>query len=70
MDSWFFLSFSAMFISTVAGPEKAKSLCGEATLPPDSDPFREAEFGKNIANLSSQFAGKATRMSRQWIADV
>jgi hypothetical protein len=45
-DSWFFLSFPATLTSAVAGPEETKNLAGKCP-PPDSDPFNDAEFGKN-----------------------
>jgi hypothetical protein len=44
----------------VAGPEDAKNLAGKRP-PPDSNPFSDAEFGKNLANLSNQFAASANR---------
>jgi hypothetical protein len=40
------------------GPEEAKNPAGESP-PPDSDPFEDAEFGENYANLSRQFAASA-----------
>jgi hypothetical protein len=46
-----FLFFPAAFISTTAGLEEAKNLAGRRA-PPDSDPFGNAEFGKNFARLS------------------
>src|SRR5215469_743277 len=49
-------SFPRCVNSVVAGPEGAKNLSGERCPPPDSDPFSNAEFGKNLANKSSQFA--------------
>jgi hypothetical protein len=42
----------------VAGLEEAKKPIGESP-PPDSGLFDAAEFGKNRANLSSQFAASA-----------
>ena len=54
MDSWFFPFFvpAALILFGIAGPEEAKNLAGKRA-PPDSDPFNEAEFGKNPARLSS-----------------
>ena len=46
--------------SAIAGPEEAKNPAGKGP-PPDSDPFSDAEFGKNLANLSRQFAASANR---------
>jgi hypothetical protein len=48
MDSWFFLSFPAVLILLIAGPEETKNLAGECP-PPDSNPFSDAEFGQNYA---------------------
>jgi hypothetical protein len=59
-------SFSSSFlfprpvVSAIAGLEEAKNRAGE-NPPPDSDLFSDAEFGKNLANLSNQFAVSATR---------
>jgi len=51
-------SFSPLtLISVIAGPEGAKNLAGEYP-PPDSDPFNDAEFGKNLFCVSSKFAEK------------
>ena len=46
--------------SAIAGPEEAKNLAGKSP-PPDSDPFSDAEFGKNRANCQTQFAASANR---------
>jgi len=43
-----FLFFPAAFISTTAGLEEAKHPGGEGYPPPDSNPFSDAEFGKNL----------------------
>jgi hypothetical protein len=42
----------------IAGLEQAKNLAGKSP-PPHSDPLNDAEFGKNLANLSNQFAVSA-----------
>src|SRR5258708_643233 len=44
----------------IAGPEEAKNLAGKSP-PPDSDPFSDAEFGKNLAGLSSKLAATSNR---------
>jgi hypothetical protein len=44
-----FLSFPPLCgFSLPAGPEEAKNLAGQRR-PPDSDPFSDAEFAKNLA---------------------
>jgi hypothetical protein len=46
----------------VQDPQEAKNLAGESP-PPDSDPFSDTEFGKNLASLSSGFvAGPSCRL--------
>ena len=52
--------FPATLILRIAGPEGAKNLAGKCP-PPDPVPFDDAEFGKNLANLSNQFAASANR---------
>ena len=42
--------------SAIAGPEEAKNPAGERCPRPDSDLSNGIEFGKNLANLSKQFA--------------
>jgi hypothetical protein len=42
----------------IAGREEAKNLAGKSP-PPDSDPFSDAESGRDLADLSSQFATRA-----------
>jgi hypothetical protein len=44
----------------IAGPEEAKNPAGKRP-PPDSDPFDNAEFGKNLSCMSSRFAAGANR---------
>jgi hypothetical protein len=43
----------------MAGPEGAKNLAGQKGLRLDSDPFNDAEFGENYANLSRNFFARA-----------
>jgi hypothetical protein len=43
----------------VAGSDEAKNLAGKSP-PPDSDPFGDAEFAKNLANVSRQFAATSS----------
>ena len=56
----YFPSFPRCVVLRSAGPEEAKNPAGKSP-PPDSDPFSDAEFGKNLANLSNQFAASANR---------
>jgi len=42
--------------SAIAGPEEAKNPAGEGCPRSDSDLSNGIEFGKNLANLSKQFA--------------
>jgi hypothetical protein len=44
----------------MAGPEEAKNPAGKSP-PPDSDPFSDAELGKNLAFSSSTIAATANR---------
>ena len=37
----------------MAGPDETKNLAGKSP-PPDSDPFRDGEFAKNLAYLSNK----------------
>ena len=60
MDSWFFLSFPRRVDSAIAGLEEAKNLAGKV-LRLIQDRLSDAEFGKNLANLSNQFAASANR---------
>jgi hypothetical protein len=60
VDSWFFLSFPRSVVILIAGPEEAKNPAGESP-PPDSDPFSDAEFGKNPGTPSRQFAAALNR---------
>jgi hypothetical protein len=57
----FFLPFAfpAALSQLVAGPEGANNRA--KSPPPDSDPFSDAEFGKNLAGLSNQFAASSNR---------
>jgi len=41
------LSVPRCMISEIAGPEKTKNPAGKSP-PPDSDPFSDVEFGKNL----------------------
>jgi len=50
--------FSRRVDSAIAGLEEAKNLAGKCP-PPDSDPRSDAEFGKNLASVSRQFAASA-----------
>jgi hypothetical protein len=53
--------FSPLVHSNLPGfPKKAKNLAGKV-LPLIQDRLRDAEFGKNAANLSNQFAANASR---------
>jgi hypothetical protein len=54
-------SFPAALTQLVAGPDEAKNHSGKKCPPPDSDPFSDAEFRKNLASLSSLFAATANR---------
>ena len=47
VDSWFFLSVPAAVTQLITGREEAKNLAGKDP-PPDSDPFSDPEFGKNL----------------------
>jgi hypothetical protein len=42
------------------GADEAKNPAGKSP-PPDSDPFSDAEVGKNLASLSSTIAASADR---------
>jgi hypothetical protein len=55
MGSWFSFLFPRRGDSATAGLEEAKNRAGECP-PPDSDPFSDAQFGKNIGCLSTKFA--------------
>jgi hypothetical protein len=44
----------------IAGPKGTKNLPGK-TPPPDSNPFKGTEFGKNLAHLSRKFAAIVNR---------
>jgi len=44
--------------SGIAGPEGAKNPAWESP-PPDSDPFNDVHFWKNLVNLSRQFGASA-----------
>ena len=59
MGSWIFaFCFPAAFNSAIAGLEEAKNLAGKV-LRLIQDRLSAAEFGKNLANLSNQFAASA-----------
>jgi hypothetical protein len=45
----------------IAGPEETKNPAGKEVLRLIQGPFSDAEFGKNLANLSNQFAASANR---------
>jgi hypothetical protein len=53
-----FLSFPRRIDSVVAGLEQAKNPAGKV-LRLIQDRLSDAEFGKNLANLSKQFAASA-----------
>jgi hypothetical protein len=59
MNQWIHGNISFLFprriLSGIAGPEETKNPAGKSP-PPDSDPFSDAEFGENLADLSSQIA--------------
>ena len=59
-DSLGFLSFPRRVDSAIAGLEEAKNLAGKV-LRLIQDRLSDAEFGKNLANLSNQFAASANR---------
>jgi hypothetical protein len=62
MDSWLFpFLFPAVLILLSAGPEEAKKPGGAKGLRLIQIRFSDAEFGKNAANLSNQFAASANR---------
>jgi len=46
--------FPRPVVSAIAGLEEAKNLAGRSP-PPDSDPFNDAQFGKNLAYSSRKF---------------
>jgi hypothetical protein len=46
--------------SAIVGLEEAKNLAGKCP-PPDSGPLSDAQFGKNLANLSKQIAASTDR---------
>src|SRR5919197_654599 len=50
--------FPAQLILWNCGSGSGEEPSGERSAPPDSDPFSEGEFGRNLAGLSSQFAGR------------
>jgi hypothetical protein len=50
--------FPAKLILLGCGSGGGENLSGEESSPPDSNPFSDAEFGKNAAKLSSQFDRK------------
>jgi hypothetical protein len=56
----FFLSFPRRVDSAIADPEEAKNLAGKV-LRLIQDPLSNAEFAKNLANPSNQFAVSAHR---------
>jgi hypothetical protein len=51
--------FPAILVLCDCRPEEAKIVAGKS--PPVSGPLNAAEFGKNLANLSKQFAASANR---------
>jgi hypothetical protein len=59
--SLFLSFFPAGLICEIAGPEETKNRAGGGSSPPDSNPFGDREFGKNLGNLSNQFAASANR---------
>src|SRR4029450_9292958 len=60
MDSWFFLSFPAKLLLRNCGSGRGEEPSGENPRP-DSDPFSDAEFGKNLVDPSRQIAASANR---------
>jgi hypothetical protein len=56
-------SFPAQLV-LISGPEEAKNLGGGRDAPPNSDPFRDAEFDGNLACLSIRFAASAEIMPK------
>jgi hypothetical protein len=67
IDSSFFLSFPRRVGSAIAGLEEAKNLAGKV-LRLIQDRLSDAEFCKNLANLSNEFA--ARRVKRIDAADM
>jgi hypothetical protein len=61
MHSWFFLYFPRCIAFCDGGSGRGEEPGGEIRPPPDSDPFNDGEFGRNLANLSNQFAASANR---------
>ncbi len=56
-----FISVSPLVdFRAAASPDEMKNLAGEMSSP-DSDPFSDPQFAKNIACLSSQFTATANR---------
>jgi hypothetical protein len=53
--------FPAELTLLIAGPEEAKNLAGKEVLRLNSDSLSDAEFGKNLPNLSRQFAASPNR---------
>jgi hypothetical protein len=52
--------FPAVLILRLQVWRRRRALAGKSP-PPDSDLFDDAEFGKNLANLSNQFAASLNR---------
>jgi len=61
MDSWFFLHFPAVLILDLRKSGTGEELSGEKGIRLIQDRLSDAEFGKNRANLSNQFAAGANR---------
>jgi hypothetical protein len=62
IDSWFFLSFPAVLILMVAGLEKRrKNTWREMSSALILDRLSDADFGKILTNVSTQFAASANR---------
>jgi hypothetical protein len=60
VDSWFFPFCPRPVVSAIEGLEEAKKLAGEI-LRLIQDRLSDAEFGKNPANVSNQFAASTNR---------
>jgi hypothetical protein len=61
MDSWFFLPFPAVLDLWNRGSGRGEEPGGAKGFCLIQIRFRDAEFGKHLANLSNQLAGSAGR---------
>ena len=67
MDSWFFLSFPRAVLDSVnRGSGRGEEPSGGKVLRLIQIRFSDAEFGKNLASLSNQFAAAVNLLSDSW----